>query len=118
MSNSYYEIIELANGEYALQRVDGDGEPLVRIKFSDEVKYYLEDRCIDVAKAMINTGIQSVGAIQREDSREKLTAEQMEAVADIAEADELMEELEGMAGVEEMEFDEDFDDEQVAPTLH
>ena len=34
MSNSYYEIVELADGEIALQRVDGDGEPLVRVSFS------------------------------------------------------------------------------------
>ncbi|MCF7981220.1 MAG: hypothetical protein K9K86_04495 [Pseudomonadales bacterium] len=67
MSNSYYEIVELADGEIALQRVDGDGEPLVRVSFSDEVKFYLQEQCVEVAKAMINTGIKIVGQIQEED---------------------------------------------------
>ncbi|MCB1661702.1 MAG: hypothetical protein H6995_05045 [Pseudomonadales bacterium] len=71
MSNSYYEIVELADGEIALQRVDGDGEPLVRVSFSDEVKFYLQEQCVDVAKAMINTGIKIVGQIQEEDMPEE-----------------------------------------------
>ncbi len=67
MSSSFYEIIELANGEIALQRADGDGEMLVRVSFSDEVKFFLQDQHLEVAKAMINTGIRIVGQIQREE---------------------------------------------------
>lgn len=70
MSNSYYEIVELADGEIALQRVDGDGEPLVTVSFSDEVKFYLQEQCVEVAKAMINTGIKIVGQMQEEDVSE------------------------------------------------
>ncbi len=66
MSNSYYEIVELADGEIALQRIDGDGEPLVRVSFSDEVKLYLQEQYVDVAKAMINTGIRIVGQMQED----------------------------------------------------
>ena len=75
MSNSYYEIVELADGEIALQRVDGDGEPLVRVSFSDEVKFYLQEQCVEVAKAMINTGIKIVGQIQEDDHSEEEEAE-------------------------------------------
>ncbi len=79
MSNSYYEIVELADGEIALQRIDGDGEPLVRVSFSDEVKLYLQEQYVDVAKAMINTGIRIVGQIQEdghEDFEEEIEQEE------------------------------------------
>lgn len=71
MSNSYYEIVELADGEVALQRVDSDGEPLVRVSFSDEVKFYLQEQCVEVAKAMINTGIKIVGQMQEDELSEE-----------------------------------------------
>ena len=70
MSNSYYEIVELASGDIALQRIDGAGEPLVRVTFSDEVKFFLQEQYIDIAKAMINTGIRIVGQIQDENEAE------------------------------------------------
>ena len=72
MSNSYYEIVELASGDIALQRIDGegDGEPLVRVTFSDEVKFFLQEQYVDIAKAMINTGIRIVGQIQDENEAE------------------------------------------------
>ena len=113
MSNSYYEVVELANGDIALQRVDGDGEPLVKIKFSPEVQYYLEEHCIDVAKAMINSGIQAVGMIQQEEVSEPTDVEEV--------LDELgaMEDFELDEGLEDGPFDDELlDDKKVAPTLH
>ena len=115
MSNSYYEVVELANGDIALQRVDGEGEPLVKIKFSPEVQYYLEEHCIDVAKVMINSGIQAVGMIQQDDAQGRAVEPE--------EVEEALDELEAMA---EFELEETFDDEllenekteKVAPTLH
>ena len=71
MSDVYYEIVQLSNGEVALQRVGDESEQLVRVSFSDEVKYYLQDQYLDVAKAMINTGIRIVGQIQNEDVEEQ-----------------------------------------------
>ena len=64
MSSPYYEIVQLADGEIALQRIDDESEPLVRITFSDEVKFFLQEQYVDVAKAMINTGIRVVGQLQ------------------------------------------------------
>jgi len=52
-----YEIIMLANGEVVLQRSDEESEPLVRIVFSDDAKYHLDDAALDVAQAMIDAGI-------------------------------------------------------------
>jgi hypothetical protein len=76
MSSSFYEIIELADGDIALQRADGEGEMLVRISFSDEVKFFLQDQHAEVAKAMINTGIRIVGQIQNEEIASELSAEE------------------------------------------
>ncbi len=70
MSSVVYEIVELANGEYALQRTDGEGEPLVNIRFSPESKEFLEDASFDVAKIMIQAGMQAVGYMQNEDDQE------------------------------------------------
>ena len=66
MSSPYYEIVQLSDGEIALQRADAEGEsePLVRITFSEEAKFFLQEQYVDVAKAMINTGIRAVGKLQ------------------------------------------------------
>ena len=44
MSPSFFEIVQLADGDYALRRIDDDAAPLVRISFSDEAREMLEDR--------------------------------------------------------------------------
>jgi hypothetical protein len=49
----------LDDGEVALQRAGSD-EPLVRISFSDSVLEYLDGKHIDVAKSMMDAGIQTV----------------------------------------------------------
>ena len=58
--STLYEIVELANGEIALQRSDNDGEPLVTIRFSKESEFFLDDIKADVAKAMIEAGLEIV----------------------------------------------------------
>ena len=59
MSSSFLEIVELSDGEIVLQQADDpDSEPLVTIRFSDESRAYMMDACIDVAKVMIQAGIQ------------------------------------------------------------
>jgi hypothetical protein len=61
MSPSFFEIVQLSNGDYALRRVDDDGAPLVRISFSEEAKDMMDDRQMQVAKAMIGAGIDAAG---------------------------------------------------------
>mgnify|MGYP003384299226 FL=1 len=58
MSVSLFEIVVLANGEVALQRANDEREPLIRIAFSAEVQDFLEEAKIDVAKVMIDAGIE------------------------------------------------------------
>jgi hypothetical protein len=59
VSSSFLEIVEMPNGDVVLQRADDDGEPLVVIQFSEETKVYLMDGSLEVARAMIQAGIQA-----------------------------------------------------------
>ena len=60
------ELVMLENGDVALQHADSD-EPLVSIRFSPEVLDYLGQRNIDVAKQMIDAGIQAVSELNEAD---------------------------------------------------
>lgn len=66
MSPSFFEIVQLSNGDYALRRVDDDSAPLVKISFSSEAKEMMEDRDLNVAKAMIAAGIEAAGDISHD----------------------------------------------------
>lgn len=61
MSPSFFEIVQLNNGDYALRRIDDDSAPLVKISFSTEAREMMEDREMSVAKAMVAAGIEAVG---------------------------------------------------------
>ena len=63
MSPSFFEIVQLSDGDYALRRIDDDAAPLVRISFSEEAREMMEDRDMSVAKAMIAAGIEAVGNV-------------------------------------------------------
>jgi hypothetical protein len=53
------EIVDRGNGEIIVQRADDDSEPLVTIRFSDEARAYMMDNGLEVAKAMIQAGMQA-----------------------------------------------------------
>ena len=59
MSTSLLEIVDLGDGEVVLQRADDDSEPLVSIQFSEEASAYLMENNLEVAKLMIQAGIQA-----------------------------------------------------------
>lgn len=61
MSASLYEIVELANGDVVLQRIDEEGAPLLSIRFSPETLSFMQDGKFDVAKAMIEAGMEAAG---------------------------------------------------------
>ncbi|MFT6051713.1 MAG: hypothetical protein ACI9B9_001356 [Halioglobus sp.] len=63
MPASFLEIVELDDGEVVLQRVDDDAEPLLRIKFSEESRLYIMDNGLEIAKVMIQSGIQAAAAM-------------------------------------------------------
>ena len=72
MSASLLEIVDLGDGEIVLQRADDDSEPLVTIRFSDESRIYLMDNGLEVAKAMIQAGIQAAAAIAEQGEQETI----------------------------------------------
>lgn len=62
--SSFYEIIELTNGDVALARADDENnEPLVTIRFSAESLAFLGEDKFNVAKAMIEAGMEAAGDI-------------------------------------------------------
>lgn len=63
MSSSFLEIVEMPNGDIVLQRSDDDGEPMVIIHFSEESRIYLMDGTLEVARAMIQAGIQAAAQL-------------------------------------------------------
>jgi hypothetical protein len=63
VSASLLEIVDLGDGEVVLQRADDESEPLVTIRFSEESRHYLMDNGLEVARAMIQAGIQAAAAL-------------------------------------------------------
>lgn len=63
MDTVVFEIVELDNGDVALQRVEDDGAPLLTIHFSEESMFYLQDAKIEVARAMVQAGLEAASEI-------------------------------------------------------
>lgn len=61
MSDAYLEIVELENGEIALQAGGLDSEPLVSIRFAEVAKDQLSHNHVAVARAMLEAGIKVLG---------------------------------------------------------
>lgn len=63
--SSFYEIVELPSGEIVLKRGDDEGsqEPLVTIRFSEESIAFLGGSRFEVAKAMIEAGMEAAGEL-------------------------------------------------------
>ena len=76
MSASLLEIVDLGDGEIVLQRAEDDSEPLVTISFSDESRVYMMDNGLEVAKAMIQAGIQAAAAIAEQGDVEIETSQE------------------------------------------
>jgi hypothetical protein len=65
---SYLELVELANGDVVLQRSEGDENPLVTIRFSDETREHINGSCLEIARAMVQAGIEAVSTAAGEDA--------------------------------------------------
>jgi hypothetical protein len=70
VSASLLEIVDRGDGEIVLQRADDDSEPLVVIRFSDEAREYMLDNGLEVAKAMLEAGIQAAAVISQKGEAE------------------------------------------------
>lgn len=63
MPTSLLEIVDLGDGKIVLQRADDDREPLVTIRFSEESRLYIMDQGLEVAKAMIQAGLEAASSL-------------------------------------------------------
>jgi len=61
-----YEILETSEGDIVLRRIEGDTEPLVRIRFSEPARAHLADAGLLVAKAMVEAGIKAFNELHQE----------------------------------------------------
>lgn len=66
-----YEILETPDGEIVLRQLEGDTEPLVRIRFSEPARAYLADASLLVAKAMVEAGIKAFNELHQDNSTDK-----------------------------------------------
>ena len=93
--SSLLEIVELVNGEIVLQRADGEGEPLLRINFSDEAKAFIGEGQIEVVKAMIQAGIEATSMLQLNEFEQAASVESYDGEsADLEAVEELLAEEE------------------------
>ena len=74
------EIVDLGDGEVVLQRADDDSEPLVSIQFSEEASAYLMENNLEVAKVMIQAGIQAAAKMAEMSGVEMESSEGAERV--------------------------------------
>lgn len=68
MPTSFLEIVELPDGRIALRRAE-DEEALVVLDFSADAKAFLQGQHVEVAKAMLNVGVQMAGKLAENDFR-------------------------------------------------
>jgi len=76
MSSSFYEILELSSGEIVLKRSgdEGSNEPLVTLKFSAESVAFLGAGRFEVAKAMIEAGMEAASELAA-DTQDEISAD-------------------------------------------
>ncbi len=60
---SYLELVELAHGDIVLQRSEGDEQPLVTIRFSDETRKQIPGSCLELARVMAQAGLDAAQII-------------------------------------------------------
>lgn len=62
---SFYEIVELENGDISLRRSETDeGDSLVEIRFSEESRFFLGEAKFEVARTMIEAGLDLVAELR------------------------------------------------------
>lgn len=70
MSTSFLEIVELPDGRIILRRAE-DEEVLVTLDFSADAKAFLQGHHVEVAKAMLNVGVQMAGRLAEGESEQE-----------------------------------------------
>jgi len=78
VSTSLLEIVDLGDGEVVLQRVEDESEPLVSIQFSDESNAYLMGNNLEIARVMIQAGIEAAARLSEVNNLEVDAADMSE----------------------------------------
>jgi len=78
VSTSLLEIVDLGDGEVVLQRVEDDSEPLLSIQFSDEANAYLMGNNLEIARVMIQAGIEAAARLSEVNNLEVDSADMSE----------------------------------------
>ena len=78
MSTALLEIVDLGDGEVVLQRVEDESEPLLSIQFSDEANTYLMGNNLEIARVMIQAGIEAAARLSEVNNLEVDTADMSE----------------------------------------
>lgn len=68
------EIVELSDGEIVLRPAGGEGEPLMRIRFSEEIVELLHHSRFEVAQEMIDHAITRSKLWQEENDEQEFPA--------------------------------------------
>lgn len=76
MAISSLEIIQLATGEVIVRRAGQDADPLLTLDFSEESKAYIADATLDIARAMVQAGIETAVELGLVDENGEVAAEQ------------------------------------------
>lgn len=58
MTEKVMEMVQLENGDVVLRDVDSSGEPVMTLSFSKGVNELLQNAKLDIAKVMLEAGIQ------------------------------------------------------------
>lgn len=58
MTEKVMELVQLENGDVVLRDVDSSGEPVMTLSFSKGVNNLLDKSKLDIAKVMLEAGIQ------------------------------------------------------------
>jgi len=74
---SYLELVELPNGDIVLQRADDDSEPLVVISFSEASRQFMTVPPLEVARAMIQAGIEVASDVPEIAVEEEIEGEEL-----------------------------------------
>lgn len=74
--SAFYEIVEMEDGDIALLKSSNKKEePLVRIRFSVESNEYLGTARFEVARAMIEAGLDAVADMEEQTDMDAVTVE-------------------------------------------
>lgn len=73
-SSHYFEVVQLENGDFALQSSEDSSKHLVKISFGEDAKAFLAKDDATVARAMIKAAILAVEEL-RDKSIERETEE-------------------------------------------